>query len=84
MKPARTFTIDTELAKDLRQKRNQSQFVEDAIKAKLYPSSVFSGYPRLNEATTDEIARALFSRTDDQTLKAVLEALISSNRDEDL
>ena len=39
MKTARTFTIDTELAKDLRQKQNQSQFVEDAIKAKMYPSS---------------------------------------------
>lgn len=39
MKTARTFTIDTDLAKDLRQKRNQSQFVEDAIKSKMYPSS---------------------------------------------
>ena len=39
MKTARTFTIDVELAKDLRQKQNQSQFVEDAIKAKMYPSS---------------------------------------------
>ena len=39
MKTARTFTIDIDLAKDLRQKHNQSQFVEDAIKAKMYPSS---------------------------------------------
>ena len=38
MKTARTFTIDIDVAKDLRQKHNQSQFVEDAIKAKLYPS----------------------------------------------
>ena len=39
MKTARTFTIDIDVAKDLRQKHNQSQFVEDAIKAKMYPSS---------------------------------------------
>ena len=39
MKTARTFTIDVDLAKDWRQKQNQSQFVEDAIKAKMYPSS---------------------------------------------
>ena len=38
MKIARTYTIDVDVAKDLQQKYNQSQFVEDAIKAKLYPS----------------------------------------------
>ena len=38
MKIARTFTIDVNVAQDLKQKLNQSQFVEDAIKAKLYPS----------------------------------------------
>jgi hypothetical protein len=38
MKTNRTYSIDVDVAKDLRQKHNQSQFVEDAIKAKLYPS----------------------------------------------
>lgn len=38
MKTNRTYSIDVDVAKDLKQKRNQSQFVEDAIKAKLYPS----------------------------------------------
>ena len=40
VKIARTYTIDVDVARDLKQKYNQSQFVEDAIKAKLYPSSV--------------------------------------------
>ena len=40
MKTNRTYSIDVEVAKDLQQKHNQSQFVEDAIKAKLYPSTV--------------------------------------------
>ena len=39
MKTNRTYSIDVDVAKDLQQKHNQSQFVEDAIKAKLYPSS---------------------------------------------
>lgn len=38
MKTNRTYSIDVNVAKDLQQKHNQSQFVEDAIKAKLYPS----------------------------------------------
>lgn len=38
MKTNRTFSIDVHVATDLKQKHNQSQFVEDAIKAKLYPS----------------------------------------------
>lgn len=38
VKIARTYTIDVHVATDLKQKHNQSQFVEDAIKAKLYPS----------------------------------------------
>jgi uncharacterized protein YqkB len=38
LKTNRTYSIDVNVAKDLRQKQNQSQFVEDAIKAKLYPS----------------------------------------------
>lgn len=38
MKTNRTYSIDVDVARDLQQKQNQSQFVEDAIKAKLYPS----------------------------------------------
>ena len=38
MKTNRTYSIDVNVAKDVQQKHNQSQFVEDAIKEKLYPS----------------------------------------------
>ena len=38
MKTNRTYSIDVDVARDLQQKSNQSQFVEDAIRAKLYPS----------------------------------------------
>lgn len=38
MKTNRTYSIDVDVARDLQQKSNQSQFVEDAIKAKLYPA----------------------------------------------
>ena len=54
MKIARTYTIDVHVATDLKQKHNQSQFVEDAIKAKLYPSGQtkhISEYNRLELLT---------------------------------
>jgi len=38
MKTNRTYSIDVDVARDLQQKHNQSQFVEDAIRAKLYPA----------------------------------------------
>ena len=66
MKTARTFTIDTELAKDLRQKQNQSQFVEDAIKAKMYPSSQSR---HISEYTTYELISRLMKRFDSESME---------------
>lgn len=42
MKTNRTYSIDIYVAKDLQQKSNQSQFVEDAIRAKLYSGGELS------------------------------------------
>ena len=79
MKINRTFCLDVEVARELRKRSNQSYLVNRLLKQALFDSLK---YPALNEATTDQIARALHSRSDDETLKAVLKAFISSNRDE--
>ena len=41
-------------------------------------------YPKINEASTLQIAKALRNRVQDETLKAVLTAFISSNHDANL
>ena len=66
MKTARTFTIDIDVAKDLKQKANQSQFVEDAIKAKLYPSSLSR---HISDYKTFELLEYLIRLFDEDSLE---------------
>lgn len=66
MKINRTYSIDVDVAKDLQQKHNQSQFVEDAIKAKLYPS----GQSRhISEYTTYELISRLMKKFDSTSME---------------
>ena len=81
MKINRTFCLDVEIARELRKRSNQSYLVNRLLKQALFDNLK---YPALNEATIGQIARALHSRTKDETLKAVLVSFISSNRDANL
>jgi len=66
MKTNRTYSIDVDVAKDLQQKHNQSQFVEDAIKAKLYPS----GQTRnISELKTFELLEKLLLLFEEDSLE---------------
>ena len=66
MKTNRTYSIDVDVAKDLQQKQNQSQFVEDAIKAKLYPSSLSR---HISDYKTFELLEYLIRLFDEDTLE---------------
>ena len=91
MKTNRTYSIDVDVAKDLQQKYNQSQFVEDAIRAKLYPS----GHIRhISEYETYELIEKLLKLFPKDSMEYRLldnmwqteykKHTTSSNRDEDL
>ena len=64
MKTNRTYSIDVDVARDLQQKSNQSQFVEDAIKAKLYPAFTSR---KLHEALKYELLYQLMRLYDDDS-----------------
>jgi glycerol-3-phosphate responsive antiterminator len=66
MKTNRTYSIDVDVAKDLQQKQNQSQFVEDAIKAKLYPSGVSR---HISDYKTFELLEYLIRLFDEDSLE---------------
>ena len=66
MKTNRTYSIDVDVAKDLQQKQNQSQFVEDAIKAKLYPSGVLR---HISDYKTFELLEYLIRLFDQDSLE---------------
>ena len=61
MKVNRTFSIDLWIVKELKDKRNQSQFVCDAIKTKLDGSSGSLG---VADAPTRQLMAALMARDD--------------------
>ncbi|AXQ65457.1 MAG: hypothetical protein [Circular genetic element sp.] len=70
MKVNRTFSIDLWIAKELRDKRNQSQFVCDAIKSKLDYSETYD----ISEASADSLMIWLKGHPDcDPFIKEMLE-----------
>ena len=69
MRINRTFSIDIELAKELRTKVNQSETVNRALKKYLH----YDHAPIINESTTRQLMAALLAREDiDETMKALL------------
>jgi hypothetical protein len=78
MKINRTFCLDVDVARELRKRSNQSYLVNRLLKQYLFDDLVA---PKITECSTNQIAAALHGRCEDETLKAVLHAFISSNRD---
>jgi hypothetical protein len=78
MKINRTFCLDVGVVHELKKKSNQSFLVNKLLKQHLFGDYE---YPRINECSTLQVAKALRNRVDDETLKAVLNAFISSNLD---
>lgn len=81
MKINRTFSIDFSVAHELKKRSNQSFLVNKLLKQHLFDEMQS---PRIAECTPNQIAAALHARIEDETLKAVLVAFISSNRDANL
>ena len=81
MKINRTFCLDVDVAKELKKRSNQSYLVNKLLKQYMFGDYE---YPKINEASTLQIAKALRNRVEDETLKAVLTAFISSNHDANL
>ena len=81
MKINRTFCLDVDVARELKKKSNQSYLVNRLLKQYLFDNF---GSPRITECSPNQIAAALHARCEDETLKAVLLAFISSNRDANL
>jgi len=77
MKINRTFCLDVEVARELKKRSNQSYLVNRLLKQYLFDDLVA---PRISECSSNQIAAALHARCEDETLKAVLLAFISSNR----
>ena len=78
MKINRTFSIDFSVAHELKKRSNQSYLVNKLLKQHLFDYELS---PRLDDMHIKQIAAALHARCKDETLKAVLLAFISSNRD---
>ena len=69
MRINRTFSIDEEIVRELRQKKNQSETVNRALKKYLH----YDHAPIINESTTRQLMAALLAREDiDETMKALL------------
>lgn len=81
MKINRTFCLDVDVARELRKRSNQSYLVNQLLKKHLFDDL---SAPRITECSIIQIAGALHARCEDETLKAVLLAFISSNRDANL
>lgn len=78
MKINRTFCLDVDVARELKKKSNQSYLVNKLLKQFLFDDGL---HPSINMMSHSQIAAALHARVEDETLKAVLLAFISSNRD---
>ena len=81
MKINRTFCLDVDVARELKKKSNQSYLVNKLLKQFLFDDGL---HPSINMMSHSQIAAALHARVEDETLKAVLLAFISSNRDVNL
>lgn len=74
MKINRTFSIDYQIAKELKQKRNQSAIVEAAVKRYLEADEDFS----INEVSSLRLMSVLYYRSDTPAvLKAVLKVILT-------
>ena len=74
MKINRTFSIDYQIAKELKQKRNQSAIVEAAVKRYLEADEDFS----INEVSSQRLMSVLYYRSDTPAvLKAVLKVILT-------
>ena len=78
MKFNRTFCLDLAVIHELKKRSNQSFLVNKLLKQHLFDEMQS---PRITECSPNQIAAALHARCEDETLKAVLVAFISSNRD---
>lgn len=78
MKINRTFCLDVDVARELKKKSNQSYLVNRLLKEYLFD---IDSYRDVITMTDTQIAAALHARIDDETLKTILLAFISSNRD---
>ena len=81
MKINRTFCLDVDVARELRKRSNQSYLVNQLLKRYLFDQG---NQQLLSMMKNTQIAAALHARIEDETLKAVLLAFISSNRDASL
>ena len=79
MKFNRTFCLDLDVIQELKKRSNQSYLVNKLLKQHLFDNNYQS--PKITECSPTQIAAALHGRCEDETLKAVLVAFISSNRD---
>jgi len=69
MRINRTFSLDFEIATELKKKHNQSETVNRALKKYLH----YDHAPIINESTTRQLMAALLAREDiDETMKALL------------
>ncbi|GAI75821.1 unnamed protein product [marine sediment metagenome] len=74
MRINRTFSIDFEIATELKKKHNQSETVTRALRKYLDPDSDLS----VQDATTHQLMAVLTNRNDvDDTLKALLLQILS-------
>ena len=81
MKINRSFCLDVDVARELRKRSNQSYLVNQLLKRYLFDQG---NQQLLSMMKNTQIAAALHARIEDETLKAVLLAFISSNRDASL
>ena len=74
MKINRTFSIDYQIAKELKEKRNQSAIVEAAVKRYLEADEDFS----IGEVSSQRLMSVLYYRSDTPAvLKAVLKVILT-------
>ena len=74
MKINRTFSIDYQIAKELKEKRNQSAIVEAAVKRYLEADEDFS----IGEVSSQRLMSVLYYRSDTpEVLKAVLKVILT-------